>query len=191
MTDSLLPINATTQERAIEGAAARVSDVPVVVRETWNPDTCPPALLPWLASQFAVDAWDANWSDAQKRQAIKDSISVHRRKGTIGAVKRALASLGFDARVQEWFNQEPVGDPYTFRVLLEADQVGASQNSIQSLVTVVERAKNLRSHLDGVELSVKTQAGPYLAACANVGSEIVVTNYVPGMIVANETTICM
>lgn len=187
----LLPPNATAQERALSEAAARIADVPVVVREMWNPDTCPANLLGWLAWAFTIDEWDTGWTEAQKREAIKRSIRVHKYKGTIGAVQEALGALFVNARVQEWFNQLPAGDPYTFRILLEADQVGISQAAMGSLLAVVERTKNLRSHLQLIETSVKTQAGPYAAACTNVGSEIVLTNYVPGLIVANETTICM
>ena len=47
--NSLLPRNATGAERAIEGATARVGAVPTPFRDLWNPDTCPAALLPWLA----------------------------------------------------------------------------------------------------------------------------------------------
>ena len=45
----ILPPNATALERALADAGARLSDVPVVVRELWNPDACPAAHLPWLA----------------------------------------------------------------------------------------------------------------------------------------------
>lgn len=121
---------------------------------------------------------------------IKSAAAVHRYKGTIGAVQEALGALFVGARVQEWFNQIPAGDPYTFRVLLEIDQVGAGQSAYDSLYRVIERTKNLRSRLDEVELIVKSTAGPTVAAYTNVGCEIAVTNYVPGLLAANSTTIC-
>ena len=52
---SLLPHNASPQERAIEAATARLADVPVPLRDLWNPETCPAELLPWLAWAFGVD----------------------------------------------------------------------------------------------------------------------------------------
>jgi phage tail P2-like protein len=174
VTDSLLPINATAQEQALEGATARVSDVPVLVRESWDPDTCPSALLPWLASAFSVDAWDATWSDDQKRQAIRDSVYVHRHKGTIGAVKRALSAIGFSAQVQEWFNQQPPAAPGTFRLLLTADQVGFSLADIDRIVSVVDSTKNLRSHLDVIVPAVVTRSTLTVAAVAHIGTEITV-----------------
>jgi phage tail P2-like protein len=186
----LLPANATAQERAVSLAIERSGAVPPVVREVWNPDTCPANLLAWLAWAFSVDEWDPAWTDAQKRGAIKSSIEVHRYKGTIGAVRSALEGLFYDVQVQEWFNQLPAGAPYTFRILLEVNQVGAPQAAFASLLNLLERTKNLRSHLDDIELIVKTPAGPKLVAASGVGSEIVLT-YEPPRLVCNETTICI
>lgn len=92
---SLLPPNATAAERNLEAATERISDVPVPLRDTWNPDTCPASLLPWLAWQFSVDQWDANWTDDVKRAVIKSAVNVHRHKGTIGAVRAVFTALGF------------------------------------------------------------------------------------------------
>jgi phage tail P2-like protein len=172
VTDSLLPLNSTEYERALEGAAARISDVPVLVRESWDPDLCPAALLPWLADAFSVDSWDPTWTEAQKRQTIKDSVFVHRHKGTIGAVKRALAALGFDIRVQEWFNQLPLGASYTFRLLLTADQVGFDQPAVLHVTDVVNATKNLRSHLTEIVPQVITTAGPVMAGVTGMGMDM-------------------
>lgn len=188
VTDSLLPHNATENERTLEAAAARVSDVPVPVRDVWRPDSCPAPLLPWLASQDSVDQWDTNWTEGQKRQTIRDSVFVHRHKGTIGAVRRALAALGFGVRVQEWFNQIPAGVPYTYRLLLEADQVGIDQAALAKIYEVIDGTKNLRSHLDVVVPSVTSQAGPTVAAAASLGTEITVSNWV-GNLVADGSVI--
>lgn len=191
MSDThLLPANASDGERAVSLAIERHADLPVPVRDVWNPATCPANLLAWLAWAYSVDEWDSNWSEAQKRQIIQASLDVHRHKGTIGAVKEALAALFYDARIQEWFNQLPEGNPYTFKVLLGTDQVGISQQAVQALFSVIERTKNLRSHLDEVRIIAKTTAGPQVAAVTGLGSDIRVTNYVWATVVFNETTIC-
>ena len=44
----------------------------------------------------AMDNWDEAATEAQKRDAIKQSIHLHRKKGTPWAVKRALATLGIE-----------------------------------------------------------------------------------------------
>lgn len=169
---SLLPPNATPQERALDQATARLADVPVVVRDVWNPGTCPAALLPWLAWAFSLDEWDSSWTDDQQRAAIQTGFQVQKYKGTIGAVRRALGALGFGVRVQEWFNQIPAANPYTFRLLLEVDQVGYSLADLQKLLAVVESSKNLRSHLDTIVPQVASSAEVFVAAVALSGSEI-------------------
>ncbi len=95
MPDSLLPPNATSQELAIEGATARLGEVPAPLRDVWNPDTCPAQLLPWLAWAFGVDEWDSGWSDATKRNTIKNAVAIQRRKGSVWSIKRAIADAGY------------------------------------------------------------------------------------------------
>ncbi|SDE41762.1 phage tail protein, P2 protein I family [Paraburkholderia lycopersici] len=171
---SLLPPNATATERRLEQVGARISDIPTPVRDMWNPDACPVALLPWLAWGFGVDEWDSDWSEAQKRSAIKNALFVQKHKGTIGSVKRALAALGYDIVVQEWFNQIPAGDPGTFDVLLDSNQTGIDQAALTRILELIDRYKNLRSHLVRVRPSVTTRGGPILAGVCTVGHEITV-----------------
>lgn len=54
---SLLPPNNTPQERALEATTARISDIPVPLRQLYNPDTCPINLLAWLGWQLSTDSW--------------------------------------------------------------------------------------------------------------------------------------
>lgn len=179
MSDHLLPPNASAQERGLSLAIERAGAVPVGVRSAWNPDTCPANMLPWLAWAFGVDEWDSAWSEEQKRDTIRRSIVVHRYKGTIGAVLDALGALGVSAQVQEWFNQLPPAAPYTFRIHMESDQYGITSEEQVKLLRVLERTKNLRSHLEGIDLVVKTRTGPVVAAASSVGSSIVVPYYSP------------
>lgn len=104
---SLLPRNATPAEEALEQTTALVVDAGVPLRELWNPDTCPAYLLPWLAWGLGVDEWDAGWSDEAKRNTISDAVILHRRKGTIGAIRRALRNAGYgDADVIERYGDK-------------------------------------------------------------------------------------
>lgn len=167
----LLPLNASEQERAISKAIDR--EVPVVVREMWNPETCPAALLPWLAWAFSLDTWDANWTEAQKRGVIKNSVAVHKKKGTIGALRTAIDGLGYDLTVTEWFQKTPAGDPYTFRIGINVEQVGiASNGALDKIVDVANSVKNLRSYLEGVDISALTNGGIYYAARCFMGEVV-------------------
>lgn len=171
---SLLPPNATRIERALAQVNARALDLPTPMRDLWNPDTCPAAPLPWLAWSYDVGQWDSAWSDEQKRATIKSTLFVHRHKGTIGSVRGALAALGFTVQVQEWFKQIPAGAPYTFRLLLEASQVGISQAALQHILAVVDNTKNLRSHLALIVPSVVTRNELSVAAASALGSDVAV-----------------
>lgn len=173
----LLPYNATDQERALAETVARISDVPVVMREVWNPDTCPSNVLPWLAWAFSVDDWDTNWTDEQKRQVIKQSVYSQRIKGTIGAVTRQLAALGYQIQILEWFQQSPQGTPYTFDVYITANQYPLTQADFQKILQVINTNKNLRSHMDETQLIVKSEDKTTVGVVCGTGNEINLTNY--------------
>lgn len=187
----LLPYNATEQERALAETTARISAVPVVVREVWNPDTCPPNVLPWLAWAFSVDDWDSNWTDQQKRQVIKQSVYSQRIKGTIGAVTRQLAALGYEIKIIEWFQQSPQGEPYTFDVYITANQYPLTQADFRKILQVINTNKNLRSHLDKTQLIVKSVDNTTAAIVCGSGNEINLTNYTRTIAALNDYNIIL
>ncbi len=100
---TLLPPNATPQTRALEQVmAAPKLGLDQPIGTLWNPETCPEALLPWLAWALSVDDWEAGWSEARQRKVIAASINVHRHKGTLAGAKAALAAMGYgSAQVTE------------------------------------------------------------------------------------------
>ena len=67
-----------------------------------------------LAWQLHVDFYEPDLPLAVKRRLVKNSIPMHRKKGTKWAVEEILRALGVEAKVSEWF--EHGGEPYTFRV---------------------------------------------------------------------------
>ncbi len=76
-------------------AVARLGAVPVPVRDLWDPDTCPAAMLAYLAWAFGVDEWSDDWSDEAKRATIRDAVMVQARKGSIWSIRRVMANAGF------------------------------------------------------------------------------------------------
>lgn len=140
----LLPSNATPQELALERSTARVGAVDVPVGDLWNPQTCPVSLLPWLAWALSVDVWDDTWSESVKRAQIQNSISIHRRKGTVKAVKDVVASFGSSLVMTEWF--ENASPPYTFDLILTMGGSTPSDAAYQAQITsAIDRVKNVRS----------------------------------------------
>ena len=99
--DSLSPYNATAAERALDAAGTTAVSLPIPdgLRDPWR---VPAPFLPWLAWSLSVDEWDPKWSEDVKRSTIAASIGVHRRKGTVWAMRRALVAAGLgDAQIQE------------------------------------------------------------------------------------------
>lgn len=105
---SLLPPNSTALEVAIEETMlAALSEIDVPVSVMMDPDKVPAKFLPWLAWALSVDEWDVAWSEDSKRATIANSIDVHRHKGTVGSIKRALSAAGYgDAELIEDYNTE-------------------------------------------------------------------------------------
>jgi phage tail P2-like protein len=173
MSSHLLPPSATAAERALAEAVARVAAVPVPVGEMWSPADCPSASLPWLAWALSVDEWDSGWSDAVQREAIAASVDLHRKKGTLWAVRRALTAAGYaDARVVEglpWLRHDGEAlydgaDTYAgggrwalFEVTAELGETqGVSRSGRETLLRLVAGAKPARCHLRAVAFACPT-----------------------------------
>ena len=113
---SFLPPNSTQFELDLENATAQWLDTELL-SSIWNADTCPIQFLPWLAWALSVDIWDANWLDAVKRDVVKQSIAIHKKKGTLWAIKRLLTIVGVpECSIVEWFEQVPVAPSHTFNL---------------------------------------------------------------------------
>ncbi|MGM5531588.1 phage tail protein I [Erwinia sp. PK3-005] len=154
---SLLPPNATATERALEQVMAHVADLPLDIRTIKNPDTCPAVLLPWLAWEYAITWWDESWTEEQKRSVIKSAAGVNKRRGTVSAVKRALAAVDYPCDVIEWFSDTPKADPYTFRVEIHGNSI--TEETLARLTSQVNDAKNARSLLSGITIAEQVITG--------------------------------
>lgn len=166
MADHLLPPNATQAEVSLSLATARILDVPILVRESWNPDECPPELLPWLAWAHSVDEWDNSWTIDQKRAAINASVYIHRHKGTVGAVKRAVGLVFDDAQVEQWFEYD--GRPFYFRITTSGSFT--SEDEYRRLIRLVESAKNKRSWLEAIIIKSRIDMQLYVGSYMAIGT---------------------
>lgn len=167
----LLPPNATPFEHAFEDAFSRISDVPTPAKTFNNPLEAPAVVLPWLAWEESVDDWDISWTEDQKRAVIQASYKVHCHKGTIGGLEAALGALGFNVRIQEWFNMQPPGAPYTFKIFIESANAEVSNEHLKKLFTIIRNNKNLRSHLIESTLVVTSELKADVALLTLLGSE--------------------
>ena len=155
---SLLPPNATTLLRDLEEIFGDSFDLPTLNRYVVNPDLAPAHILPWLAWALSVDDWSDNWSEQVRRNVIKASVEVHRKKGTIGALKKALQAFNYEnVKVEEWF--EYGADPYFFRVFFDVKEPGFDVNVLPQVQKVIESTKNARSHLESLRAYLSAEMG--------------------------------
>lgn len=179
---SLLPPNATATERAVDEATARLADIPVPLRDLWNPATIPAPLLPWLAWGLSVDVWDPAWTESRRRAVVASSIEVHRRKGTAAALRTALAALDYDARLVEWWQNLPSSAPYTFGVEALLDERGIDPALWDDIERVALAAKNVRSHLTSIRLLAESPSTIRFASASVVAETVTVEPWQPSEI---------
>jgi len=128
-----------------------------------DPMSVDPRFLPVIADDvLAAPVYD--WMDGDDlRATIANSVHLHRIAGTRGALDLALSTFGVVADVQEWWEYD--GDPCHFRLDLSSTKYEVTPDLISAAERVVDRYKNVRSHLDDLrlgylaELSVSVSAG--------------------------------
>ena len=56
--------------------------------------------------------------EALERKVVKDAFEVHKRKGTVGALRRVVEPFADILDITEWHELEPMGEPGTFTMSL-------------------------------------------------------------------------
>lgn len=172
MSKSLLPSGSTPLERAATEAMAEAVALKVPLRDLWSPDRCPLSLLPYLAWALSVDRWDQSWSEKTKRAVIKASFFVHKRKGTINAIRRAVEPLGYLIELIEWWQTAPMGTPGTFALKLGVLETGITEEMYLEVERLIDDAKPVSRHLTGLAISLETQGNLNVAVSLYDGDVI-------------------
>lgn len=154
ISSHLLPLGSTPLEKRAAEILKTAVENPIVIADLINPDKCPVHLLPYLAWAFSVDKWDENWSEEVKRIAIKQSFFIHKRKGTINAVRRVVEPIGYMVNLKEWFNAVPMGEPGTFSLTIEVPETGLNEQTYNELVRLVNDVKPVSRHLKQLAIAV-------------------------------------
>ena len=175
---NLLPPNQTTLEASLANAS-HMPLTPERIALLWDADRCPAQILPWLAWALSVDNWQPDWTEQEQRDVIRASLYVHRHKGTIGALKKALRPLGYDIKVREWFSQVPPGQPFTFSLEVGATGRPVTDGMYDSVAQIVASTKNVRSHLTAITVTGNVRARLFAAAITVTGEETTIYPYQP------------
>lgn len=184
--NSLLPPSATDTERRVAEARSGLSALSVPLRDTWNPKTCHVSLLPYLAWSRSVDRWDESWPEAVKRQVVIDAFFIHRRKGTISAIRRVVEPFGFLIRVVEWWQTSEA--PGTFRLDIGVQEQGITEETYQELERLISDAKPCSRHLLGMSINLQSAGACFFGAACYDGDDLTVYPYTPDIISVSGLT---
>ncbi|MCS4310286.1 MULTISPECIES: phage tail protein I [unclassified Pseudomonas] len=114
---SLLPANSSPLEKALDlGFGTLLERVVPPFPALMNPLQTPTEFLPYLAADRGVSEWDADASETEKRLTVALSWQIQRQAGTPKSLNHAVESLGFTPNISAWYQQRPLGVPYTFDV---------------------------------------------------------------------------
>lgn len=152
----LLPPNAGTFERALHAVLWRTTAISVPIETVKRPEQTDERLLPVLGWEFSVNEWNDRWPVETKRAVVAAAPDVHRRLGTAGAMRRAIAATGYNVTFEEWFDY--AGDPYHFRLGVNLDEQTLTLDDMNSLQRVALNTKNVRSQFEGFS-ATRTLAG--------------------------------
>lgn len=141
-----------------------------VVSNLVNIDEMPGELLDLLAFEKHVDFYQANLPIDQKRNLVKSSISLHRKKGTPAAIQQVFNKLALDSKLKEWFQYG--GEPYYFKIEVNIKYKSVSEETLNSLIMMINEYKNIRSHLEKIDVFFTTNGKTQVGACSIFGEEI-------------------
>ena len=100
-----------------------------------------------LAWQFHVDYYDHTAEFEVRKALVKQSIQIHRKKGTPQAVMDLLnTAFPTHTILMEWFNYG--GEPYHFKIVTSSMENVDEASFLKALGTV----QNIRSRLDGISV---------------------------------------
>lgn len=123
--------------------------------------------LAWQFGLSAVEGWALASTLAQKRAMVKKSLVLHMTKGTPRAVSSALANLGIDTEITEWFDFG--GDPGTFKVkVVDNSDRGLDTSKMDQLAAVVDAFKPVKAHYT-IEITLgRTAAVPMIGSAVKL-----------------------
>lgn len=162
-------------------AADRFAQIDLTALLIYLIDLVEVSALPSLAEQFHVqglEGWLFAYSERQKRDLIKQGIELHRYRGTPWAVRQVLKILALDGDISEWFEYD--GDPYRFRMDVQLEQRGLSEEAFNGLVALIHEYKNVRSKLEMLTFWLINQSQIPIIASVVQGGEI--TTILPRMV---------
>lgn len=138
--------DAVAASKAVESHYHRLYQAASAAMVFSNLDNLPESWLDELANDMHVDFYDFSLPIESRRELVRQSIPMHRKKGTPWAVNELVRIVFGDGHVEEWF--EYGGEPYHFRVY-SANHLATPEDA-KRFMAALGSVKNLRSVLDDI-----------------------------------------
>ena len=130
-----------------------------------------------LCLSLDIKGYKADLSLQKKRLLIRSALLNYSRMGTKAAQEDADGIIHGGTTVQE--NWEYGGQPYFFRVAVDAGQEKVAENPVGRLLDTIMEYKNARSWLQGITVDVIEPGSVYTGALPEMGTMLVIDPYRP------------
>ena len=130
-----------------------------------------------LCLSLDIKGYKADLSLQKKRLLIRSALLNYSRMGTKAALEDAVGIIHGGTTVQE--NWEYGGQPYFFRVAVDAGQEKVAENPVGRLLDTIMEYKNARSWLQGITVDVIEPGSVYTGALPEMGTMLVIDPYRP------------
>lgn len=122
-------------------------------------DNLPERILNVLAIELRSQYYDEDLEIESKRKIIKNTLYLYSKAGTPEAVTQMIEYVFGGGVVKEWF--EYGGEPYHFKVDISTIM---SKDIDEKFEKLIRRVKNVRSHLDKINIKRSLECKMYIAA---------------------------
>ena len=129
----------------------------------------------FLAFMFDVEPKSSSLEET--KELLKEPIKTYFNEGTFYSLTKALKAFYSQCEIKEW--HEYGGEPYRFKLILEAGENGISEASLKKTTEIIEAYKNVRSVYDGSVIKLASSANIYAGVCLNAGATICVDPFSP------------
>ena len=167
---SLLPANSSPLEKALDlGFGTLLDRIAPPFPELMNPTATPLAFLPYLAADRGVSEWSSEAAEAEKRLTVELAWPTARQAGTRKALENAAKGLQLMPEVRAWYEQTPLGQPYSFSVRAFTEQPYSEEIDAR----LDRRLADAKSERDILSVSVGLSAfGTHVIGAATVCGEL-------------------
>lgn len=140
-----------------------------------NVDDLPEEAIDLLSIDFHVDYYDYTLPLEKKREMFKNSLDLHRKKGTAYSVESACKTVFGKTKVKEWFEYDD--DPGYFSVDIDVSETGATKENINKIEKLINIYKNERSWIRKINIFFSSSTKLYFGSALLTGEEITVYPY--------------